>query len=187
MALLELISEKTENLPEINGEFTWAIVNTFRLAAVAPSDDYLTEMAAWTSQLQGSYLVHAHGPYRFGALSSSNYVPCSALEAENAFEKWIREFCGPDSTNPDRILSELIRPHIAGAELFLQTGGYDEYEELNGKGGEEGQTFHEWNERVMREEDPTLDFAASILMGWIEVAAINREAETLTMIITSAD
>lgn len=191
MVLLELISEESEHLQELNGQWTWAIVNTFRLTEPATSDDYLSEMITWASKLQHFYFGNAHGPYRLDALASSNYVPCSPQGAEKAFSTWISEFCGPNSTDPERILSELIRPHIADAELFRQTGIYDEYEECNdpdGKGGKEARrAFHEWYLRVLAGEDPKLVDAAGILMGWIEVVAIDREAGTLTMVITSAD
>lgn len=188
MALLQLISEERENLPEINQTWTWAVFNTFRLTEPATSDRYLTEMIAWARNLKGFYFGDTHGPYRVGALASSNYVPCSAEEAEARFSEWISGFCPPESTDPERILSELIRPRLVGGELFAQTGIYDERERLYGLADKEGrQASRLMEEEIMSNSDPELNPVAGTLMGWIEVVAINRMAKTLTMVITSAD
>lgn len=188
MSLLELISEETEHLPEINGEFTWMVVAKFHLTATATSEAYLAEMIAFARRLKTFYFGFSHGPYRLGALSPSDYVPCSTEEAEVRFSEWISEFCGPNSTDPERILSELIRPHLGGAELFAQTGAYDERERLYGsEEKEDREASSQLEEEIISGNHPILDPAAGILMGWIEVVAINREAKTLTMVITSAD
>ena len=137
---LEFDSVRAFALSETYGDPSWGVVVKFRLVAPATSDQYLSEMLAAIPALRTDYLGHAedslgiaasHGPYRPGILTGANYAPCTVEEAEDKFGSWIRGLSEPDSIDTEPILSREIRPLLAQAELFAQSGVYNEWEQRN--------------------------------------------------------
>jgi hypothetical protein len=186
MPLLELVSEVSNPLPDMNGDWTWTKINTFRLLVPATSEQYIAEMLTWVPAMRADWLGEAHGPYRLGALTTANYPPCSLSDVESKFGHWMEGFFGPEHpTDPEPILADVIRPVLAGAELFMQTGDFDAYYESQLT--KASRIAHrDLSSRVFNDEHPTLVHAADIL-GWHEVIAIDRDAGTLTMLIMGAD
>jgi len=186
MALLELVSEVSSRLPDMNGEWTWTETNTFRLLEAATSEQYIEEMLTWVPAMRAYWLGQAHGPYRLGALTIANYPPCSFSDVESKFGRWIEGFFGLNHrTDPEPILADVIRPVLAGAELFMLPGDFDAYYETQlTKASRIAQ--RDLSSRVFNDEHPTLVHAADIL-GWHEVVAIDRDVGKLTMLIMGAD
>jgi hypothetical protein len=107
----------------------------------------------------------------------------SLADVERRLGAWISGFVGPkDPTDPEPILSTMVRPVLMDAELFLQTGDYDGYDERQGM---KGRLDHE-SLLVSGDEHRTLVPAADFL-SWNEVVAVNRHTETLTMMILGSD
>jgi hypothetical protein len=74
---------------------------------------------------------------------------------------------------------------LVGAELFMQTGDFDDYYESQLTRASRV-AHRDLSLRVVNDEHPTLESAADVL-AWHEAIAIDKDGGTLTMLVIGAD